>query len=54
MPKMKTTGTGKIRRRQAGLNHFLGKKASSRKRRLARPETLHPGDEARINRMLGR
>jgi large subunit ribosomal protein L35 len=64
MPKMKThrgaakrfkiTGTGKIRRRQVNLNHFLGKKTSSRKRRLARPETLHPGDEARINRMLGR
>ena len=40
MPKMKThrgaakrfkiTGTGKIRRRQASLNHFLGKKSSSR------------------------
>jgi large subunit ribosomal protein L35 len=64
MPKMKThrgaakrfkiTGTGKVRRRQANLNHFLGKKPSTRKRRLARRETLHPGDEARINRMLGR
>ena len=64
MPKMKThrgaakrfkiTGTGKIRRRQANLNHFLGKKPSSRKRRLGRPATLHPGDEARVNRMLGR
>jgi large subunit ribosomal protein L35 len=64
MPKMKThrgaakrfkvTGTGKIRRRQANLNHFLGKKTSSRKRRLARPEAMHPGDEARIKRLLGR
>ena len=64
MPKMKThrgaakrfkiTGTGKIRRRQANLNHMLGKKPSSRKRRLGRPETLHPGDEARVNRLLGR
>jgi large subunit ribosomal protein L35 len=64
MPKMKThrgaakrfkiTGSGKVRRRQANLNHFLGKKASARKRRLARSESLIPGDEARINRMLGR
>ena len=64
MPKMKTnkqaarrfkiTGTGKVRRGQANLNHMLGKKTSARKRRLARSETLHPGDEARINRMLGR
>ena len=64
MPKMKThrgaakrfriTGSGKVRRRQANPNHILGKKAPARKRRLARPATLHPGDEARINRMLGR
>ncbi|MFP3900397.1 MAG: 50S ribosomal protein L35 [Acidimicrobiia bacterium] len=64
MPKMKThsgaakrfkvTGTGKVRRRQANLNHILRKKSSSRKRRLARPDSLHPGDEARVNRMLGR
>ena len=64
MPKMKThrgaakrirvTGTGTLRRRQANLNHILGKKSPARKRRLARPATLHPGDEARINRMLGR
>ncbi|HEX8803291.1 MAG TPA: 50S ribosomal protein L35 [Acidimicrobiales bacterium] len=64
MPKMKThrgaakrfkvTGTGKLRRRQANRNHFFEKKPSTRMRRLARPESLHPGDEARIKRMLGR
>jgi large subunit ribosomal protein L35 len=52
--RFKTTGTGKLRRRQANLNHILGKKPSKRKRRLGRPESLHPGDEARIKRMLGR
>ena len=46
MPKMKThrgakkrfkiTGTGKIRRRQANLNHILEKKSPGRKRRLGR------------------
>jgi large subunit ribosomal protein L35 len=64
MPKMKThrgaakrfkvTGTGKLRRRQINMNHILEKKTPGRKRRLNREETLAPGDEARINRMLGR
>jgi large subunit ribosomal protein L35 len=64
MPKMKThrgaakrfkiTGTGKLRRRQANLNHILEKKTPARKRRLARPTGFAPGDEARINRMMGR
>ena len=64
MPKMKThrgaakrfkiTGTGKLRRRQINKNHILEKKAPARKRRLSREEGVAPGDEARINRMLGR
>jgi large subunit ribosomal protein L35 len=64
MPKMKThrgaakrfkvTGTGRLRRRQANLNHILEKKPPKRKRRLGKEVDLHPGDEARINRMLGR
>jgi large subunit ribosomal protein L35 len=64
MPKMKThrgaakrfkvTGTGKVRRRQANLNHILEKKPPARKRRLAREKAMAPGDEARVNRMLGR
>ena len=46
MPKMKThrgaakrfkqTGTGKIMRRKANLNHILEKKSPERKRRLGR------------------
>ena len=64
MPKMKThrgaakrfkvTGTGRLRRRQANTNHMLEKKPSKRTRRLARDENLHPADEARMNRLLGR
>ena len=63
MPKMKThkgarsrfkiTGTGKIRRRSAGLNHFLGKKTSKQKRRLEKPGTVHKSDAKRVRRMLG-
>jgi large subunit ribosomal protein L35 len=64
MPKMKThrgaakrfkiTGTGKLRRRKANMNHILEKKPSTRTRRLNRETTLSPGDEARMNRLLGR
>jgi large subunit ribosomal protein L35 len=64
MPKMKThrgaakrfkiTGTGKLRRRKAYLNHILEKKAPARKRRLHRETALSPGDEDRMNRLLGR
>ena len=64
MPKMKThsgakkrfrvTGSGKLRRRQAGLNHILEKKSPGRKRRLADDVDLAPGDAARIKRLLGR
>lgn len=63
MPKMKShkgarsrfkiTGTGKIRRRQANLNHFLGKKSSSQKRRLAKSTVVDESDVKRIRRMLG-
>jgi len=64
MPKMKThsgakkrfkvTASGKLRRRQAGLNHILEHKSPGRKRRLASDADLAPGDEVRIKRLLGR
>ena len=63
MPKMKThkgaksrfkiTGSGKIRRRSAGLNHFLGKKTSKQKRRLEKSAPVHKSDATRVRRMLG-
>ena len=64
MPKMKThkgaakrfkvTGSGKLSRGQANLNHILEKKAPKRKRRLAGRTGVAPGDAARIERLLGR
>lgn len=64
MPKMKThkgaakrfrtTGTGKLIRRRANLNHILEKKSSKRKRRLTPDVAIAPGDAARIERLLGR
>jgi large subunit ribosomal protein L35 len=63
MPKMRThrgaakrfkvTGTGKIRRRKANLNHILEKKSPRRKRRLSRGAEVVGGDRARVRRQLG-
>ena len=63
MPKMKThrgaakrfklTGTGKIVRRKAFMNHMLEPKPSKRTRRLKREAQLTGGDKARIERLLG-
>lgn len=63
MPKMKShkgskarfkvTGSGKIRRRRVGMNHFLGKKSSTRKRRLNSGTEVAKADAKRVRRMLG-
>jgi len=65
MPKMKShrgaakrfkvTGTGKVRRRRAGMNHKLEKKGSKRKRRLSRPDAeVAAEDGKRIRRLLAK
>ena len=63
MPKMKThrgaakrfqvTGSGRIVRRKAYMNHILEKKSSKRTRRLKREAEVVGGDKARIERLLG-
>jgi large subunit ribosomal protein L35 len=63
MPKMKTdkgaakrikvTGSGKLRRRQAFLNHLLEKKSAKRKRKLGRETNLAKGDAKQVKRLLG-
>jgi large subunit ribosomal protein L35 len=63
MPKMKTdkgaakrikvTGSGKLRRRQAFLNHILEKKSAKRKRKLGRETDLAKGDAKQVKRLLG-
>ena len=63
MPKMKThrgaakrfkvTGSGKIRRRKAFMNHILEKKPSKRTRRLNRPADVAPADTPQVRRLLG-
>ncbi len=64
MPKMKTdkgaakrikiTGSGKLRRRRAFLNHILEKKSPKRKRHLGSGADVAPGDLRQIKRLLGR
>jgi large subunit ribosomal protein L35 len=63
MPKMKTdkgaakrfkvTGTGKLKRRSANLNHILEKKSSVRTRRLKREQDVAPGDAKVVKKLLG-
>jgi large subunit ribosomal protein L35 len=63
MPKQKThrgaakrfrvTPSGKIQRRRAFANHFLGKKSSHRKRRLNSPTQVAKEDKKMIRRLLG-
>ena len=63
MPKMKThsgaakrfkvTGTGKLLRGKANMNHMLEKKPSKRTRRLKSETQLERGDAQRMKRLLG-
>ncbi|HLH28613.1 MAG TPA: bL35 family ribosomal protein, partial [Acidimicrobiales bacterium] len=51
--RVKRTGTGRLRRRQAFRNHILEHKSPRRKRRLAQERDFAPGDERQVRRMLG-
>jgi large subunit ribosomal protein L35 len=52
--RFKVTASGKIRRRRANANHLLGKKTSTRKRRLTGVDArVSDADSKRIRRMLG-
>lgn len=62
MPKLKTksgakkrfkvTGSGKIKRKKAYMNHILTKKETKQKRRLAQKTTVRKEDEGSIKAML--
>jgi len=64
MPKMKThsgtrkrirvTGTGKLRRQQAGRRHIMEKKSSRVTRRLEGTTEVAKNDVGRVKRLLGR
>jgi large subunit ribosomal protein L35 len=64
MPKMKThkgtakrfklTGTGKIKRRRAGMNHLLERKSSRETRRLQGGALVAKNDVREIKKLLGK
>jgi large subunit ribosomal protein L35 len=62
MPKLKTksgakkrfkvTGTGKIKRKSAFMNHILTKKETKQKRRLSHKSLVSPADMNNVKAML--
>ena len=62
MPKIKTksgakkrfkvTGSGKIKRKRAYMNHILTKKETKQKRRLANKAIVNKVDESNIRPMI--
>jgi large subunit ribosomal protein L35 len=64
MPKLKTnrgarkrfrvTGTGKVKRSHAFMNHIMTKKTTKRKRNLRKSVVVDAADARRVHRMLGR
>ncbi len=50
--RFKTTGSGKLTRRQRNLNHFNEKMSSRHKRRLTGPILVDPADVPRIKKLL--
>ena len=62
MPKIKShkgiakrfrkTASGKLKRKHAGQSHFLEKRTSKRKRKLAVLDTVAKGDKKRISRAV--
>lgn len=51
--RFKTTGTGKLRRRQSGRGHLALAKGKKRYRRLSGDTDLSKGDAKRMRRLLG-
>ncbi|AKK05835.1 MAG: 50S ribosomal protein L35 [Corynebacterium sp.] len=52
--RIKTTGSGKLRREQANRRHLLEGKPSKRTRRLKGTEDVAPADVKRVKRLLGK
>ncbi|ERG62916.1 MULTISPECIES: 50S ribosomal protein L35 [Agrococcus] len=52
--RFKVTGTGKIRKQQAGMRHNLEVKSSVQTRRLNKDKVLAPADAKTIKKLLAR
>jgi len=51
--RIKVTGSGRLRRKQAGRGHLRVTKGGDRYRRLGGEADLAPGDAKVVKRMLG-
>jgi large subunit ribosomal protein L35 len=52
--RLKVTGSGKVRRRQAGLSHLMPHKTQKQKRHMRKSAEVHPTDLKRIKPMISR
>ena len=52
--RIKVTGSGNLRREQAGRRHLLEGKPSKQTRRLKGTKDVAPSDVKRVKRLLGR
>ena len=51
--RFKTTATGKVKARHAGMSHILEKKSPKLKRAKGKPMIVSDHDAPRIKKMLG-
>ncbi len=52
--RFKVTGTGKVRRRQAGLSHLMPNKTQKQKRHMRKGTNVSASDLKRIKPMISR
>lgn len=52
--RFKVTGTGKLKKQQAGMRHNLEGKNNRRRRRLNQDQVLSPADAKVAKKLLGR
>jgi large subunit ribosomal protein L35 len=52
--RFKVTGTGKIKKQQAGMRHNLEVKSGKRKRSLNVDQVIAPADARGIKKLLGK
>ena len=52
--RFRVTGTGKIKRNHAFMNHILTKKTTKRKRNLRKTSVISPANVRQVKRLLGR
>lgn len=50
--RVKTTGSGKLKRMRANKSHILTKKTRKRKRRLRQSDLVAPSDEKKLKKIL--